>query len=121
MSQNSEQKPGRNSKPYRAEQGVKHKGADKVARIPVKVEQRTERLRKPSWIRASSPFHPNVKKLKAVLREQKLHTVCEEAACPNLGECFGKGTATFMIMGDPLTQVRIREIKDIYLPTVMRQ
>jgi lipoic acid synthetase len=90
--------------PYRAEQGVKHKGADKVARIPVKVEQRDERLRKPPWIRAKSPFHPNVKKLKSVLREQKLHTVCEEAACPNLGECFGKGTATFMIMGDICTR-----------------
>jgi lipoic acid synthetase len=84
--------------------GVKHKGADKVARIPIKVEQPVERLRKPEWIRAKSPFHPNVKRLKAVLREQKLHTVCEEAACPNLGECFGKGTATFMIMGDICTR-----------------
>ena len=106
MSQNSDQKQGvaRRNKSYRAEQGVKHKGAEKVARIPVKVEQRAERLRKPAWIRARSPFHPNVKKLKSVLREQKLHTVCEEAACPNLGECFGKGTATFMIMGDICTR-----------------
>jgi len=104
MSQNSDQKHGGTGKSYRAEQGVKHKGAEKVARIPVKVEQRAERLRKPAWIRAKSPFHPNVKKLKAVLREQKLHTVCEEAACPNLGECFGKGTATFMIMGDICTR-----------------
>ena len=104
MSQNSEQKPGHGGKSYRAEQGVKHKGADKVARIPVKVEQHGEHLRKPAWIRARSPFHPNVKKLKSVLREQKLHTVCEEAACPNLGECFGKGTATFMIMGDICTR-----------------
>ena len=101
MSQNSDQKQ---SGTYRAEQGVKHKGAEKVARIPVKVEQRAERLRKPAWIRAKSPFHPNVKKLKSVLREQKLHTVCEEAACPNLGECFGNGTATFMIMGDICTR-----------------
>ena len=100
MSENTSQ----NQKPYRAVQGVKHKGAEKVARIPVKVEQREERLRKPSWIRAKSPFHPNVKKLKSVLREQKLYTVCEEAACPNLGECFGKGTATFMIMGDICTR-----------------
>ncbi len=89
---------------HRAVQGEKHKGADKVARIPVKVEQVAERLRKPAWIRAKSPFHPNVQKLKSVLREQKLHTVCEEAACPNLGECFGKGTATFMIMGDICTR-----------------
>jgi len=88
----------------RTVQGEKHKGADKVARIPVKVEQGAERLRKPAWIRAKSPFHPNVQKLKSVLREQKLHTVCEEAACPNLGECFGKGTATFMIMGDICTR-----------------
>ena len=104
MSQNTDQKRRGTAKPYRAEQGVKHKGAEKVARIPVKVEQGAERLRKPAWIRAKSPFHPNVKKLKAVLREQKLHTVCEEAACPNLGECFGKGTATFMIMGDICTR-----------------
>jgi len=104
MSQNSHQKPAGPARSYRAEQGVKHKGAEKVARIPVKVERRDERLRKPAWIRAKSPFHPNVKKLKAVLREQKLHTVCEEAACPNLGECFGKGTATFMIMGDICTR-----------------
>ncbi len=84
--------------------GEKLKGAEKVARIPVKVQQPAERLRKPSWIRARSPFHPNVKKLKSVLREQKLFTVCEEAACPNLGECFGKGTATFMIMGEICTR-----------------
>ena len=89
---------------HRAVAGEKHKGAEKVARIPIKVEQPKERLRKPSWIRAKSPFHANVKKLKTVLRDQQLHTVCEEAACPNLGECFGKGTATFMIMGDICTR-----------------
>ena len=103
MSQNQETKPGRSGS-KRVQQGVKQKGAEKVARIPVKVEPGTGRLRKPAWIRAKSPFHPNVKKLKTVLREQKLHTVCEEAACPNLGECFGKGTATFMIMGDICTR-----------------
>jgi lipoyl synthase len=84
--------------------GEKLKGADKVARIPVKVQPKAEHLRKPNWIRAKSPFHPNVKKLKSVLREQKLFTVCEEASCPNLGECFGKGTATFMIMGEICTR-----------------
>jgi lipoic acid synthetase len=94
----------KDSKARKVVAGEKLKGAEKVARIPIKVEQPAERLRKPSWIRAKSPFHPNVKKLKAVLREQKLHTVCEEAACPNLGECFGKGTATFMIMGDICTR-----------------
>ena len=93
-----------NKKNTKVVMGEKHKGAEKVARIPIKIEQPVERLRKPNWIRAKSPFHPNVKKLKAVLREQKLHTVCEEAACPNLGECFGKGTATFMIMGDICTR-----------------
>ncbi len=92
------------SKAFSVVAGEKLKGADKVARIPIKVEQPAERLRKPNWIRAKSPFHPEVKKLKEVLREQKLHTVCEEAACPNLGECFGKGTATFMIMGDICTR-----------------
>jgi lipoyl synthase len=84
--------------------GEKLKGAVKVARIPVKVQPKAEHLRKPNWIRAKSPFHPNVKKLKSVLREQKLFTVCEEASCPNLGECFGKGTATFMIMGEICTR-----------------
>ncbi|UCB54434.1 MAG: lipoyl synthase [Thiotrichales bacterium] len=98
------QKPDHKSGSYSARQGVKHKGAEKLARIPVKVQPRTEQLRKPAWIRAKSPFHPNVKRLKSVLREQQLHTVCEEAACPNLGECFGKGTATFMIMGDICTR-----------------
>jgi len=101
--QNSSTTTG-DKKPYKVVAGEKLKGAEKVARIPVKVEQPAERLRKPSWIRAKSPFHANVKKLKAVLRDQKLHTVCEEAACPNLGECFGKGTATFMIMGDICTR-----------------
>ena len=91
-------------KTYKVVTGEKLKGAEKVARIPIKVIQPVERLRKPSWIRAKSPFHPNVKKLKQVLREQKLFTVCEEAACPNLGECFGKGTATFMIMGEICTR-----------------
>lgn len=91
-------------KAYKVVAGEKLKGAEKVARIPIKVKQPTERLRKPSWIRAKSPFHPNVKKLKEVLRDQKLFTVCEEAACPNLGECFGKGTATFMIMGEICTR-----------------
>lgn len=89
---------------YKAIEGVKQSAEEKMARIPIKVQQPEQRLRKPSWIRAKSPFHPNVKKLKAVLREQKLFTVCEEASCPNLGECFGNGTATFMIMGEICTR-----------------
>ncbi|PWQ94111.1 lipoyl synthase [Leucothrix arctica] len=80
-------------------QGVKLRGAEKVARIPIKVIPSTEIKRKPSWIRAKAPTTKEVKRLKEILREQKLNTVCEEAACPNLGECFTKGTATFMIMG----------------------
>jgi len=84
--------------------GEKLKGAEKVARIPIKVQQPAQRLRKPNWIRAKLPLNVNVKKLKTILREQKLYTVCEEAACPNLGECFAKGTATFMIMGDICTR-----------------
>jgi len=85
-------------------QGIKHRGESKVARIPIKVTPSTKILRKPSWIRAQAPTHPKVKQLKKILREKKLHTVCEEAACPNLGECFSKGTATFMIMGDICTR-----------------
>ncbi len=81
------------------------RGADKVARIPVKVEPtRGPIARKPPWIRAKAPTSPRVRELKALLRAQKLHTVCEEASCPNLGECFTHGTATFMVMGDLCTR-----------------
>ncbi len=83
---------------------AKQKAAAKLSRIPIKVEQ-AEVLKKPEWIRvkagsASSRFY----EIKDVLRAHKLHTVCEEASCPNIGECFGKGTATFMIMGDKCTR-----------------
>lgn len=80
------------------------KGASKTARIPIKVVPKATPLPKPKWIRARSPNSPEVARLKAVLRENKLHTVCEEAACPNIGECFNHGTATFMIMGDICTR-----------------
>lgn len=72
--------------------------ADKVARIPIKVVPQAP-LRKPNWIRARAPTHPEVGRIKRLLREHQLNTVCEEASCPNLGECFSGGTATFMIMG----------------------
>ena len=85
-------------------QGVKLKGADKVARIPIKVVPSKSVQRKPPWIRAKAPTGDRVKQLKARLREGSLYTVCEEASCPNLGECFSKGTATFMIMGDICTR-----------------
>lgn len=80
-----------------------HKGEAKTARIPIKVVPQP-RLKMPSWIRARSPGHPDVLRLKEILRAQKLHTVCEEASCPNLGECFAHGTATFMILGDLCTR-----------------
>ena len=80
-------------------QGEKLRGADKMARIPIKIEPTLQPLRKPTWIRAKTQGTPEVARIKEALRANKLHTVCEEAACPNLGECFGKGTATFMIMG----------------------
>ncbi len=82
----------------------KQKAFEKTARIPIKIVP-AERLRKPEWIRVKAPapgsrFH----EIKSILREHRLHTVCEEASCPNIGECFGKGTATFMIMGDKCTR-----------------
>jgi len=80
------------------------RGATKVARIPVKIEPTLKPLRKPAWIRAKSPAHPEVQRLKSILRENRLHTVCEEASCPNIGECFAHGTATFIIMGDICTR-----------------
>ena len=83
---------------------AKQKAAAKLSRIPIKVEQ-GEVLKKPDWIRvkAGSPT-TRFYEIKDILREHKLHTVCEEASCPNIGECFGKGTATFMIMGDKCTR-----------------
>lgn len=87
-----------------AEAGVKQKSADKVSRIPVKVVQ-AERLKKPDWIRVkAASTTTRFNEIKQILRDNKLHTVCEEASCPNIGECFGKGTATFMIMGDLCTR-----------------
>jgi len=83
--------------------GVKHKGEAKTARIPIKVVA-GEPLRKPPWIRVRAAGSARFYEIKQVLREHKLHTVCEEASCPNIGECFGKGTATFMIMGDVCTR-----------------
>jgi lipoic acid synthetase len=83
---------------------AKQKAAAKLSRIPVKVEQAPV-LKKPEWIRvkAGSPS-TRFYEIKQILRESNLHTVCEEASCPNIGECFGKGTATFMIMGDKCTR-----------------
>jgi len=85
------------------EAGVKQKGDGKTARIPIKVVA-AETLRKPDWIRVRAGGSPRFFQIKRILREHHLHTVCEEASCPNIGECFGKGTATFMIMGDVCTR-----------------
>ncbi len=83
---------------------AKQKSQAKTARIPIKIVP-AEVLKKPDWIRvkAGSPS-TRFYEIKSILREHKLHTVCEEASCPNIGECFGKGTATFMIMGDKCTR-----------------
>ena len=88
----------------RPQPGEKLRAAEKVARIPVKITPTEQPLRKPRWIRAQSQAAPGVQRIKRILREQRLHTVCEEASCPNLGECFAHGTATFMIMGDICTR-----------------
>jgi lipoyl synthase len=85
-------------------QGEKLRGARKVDRIPVKVIPTEEMPRKPDWIRVKMPVSPEIGRIKQILRKHKLASVCEEAACPNLGECFSGGTATFMIMGDICTR-----------------
>ena len=83
----------------------KQRGAAKTARIPIKIVPLEEALKKPDWIRVKlAPASSHFSEVKQILREQKLHTVCEEASCPNISECFGKGTATFMIMGDLCTR-----------------
>ncbi|MBY0377226.1 MAG: lipoyl synthase, partial [Gammaproteobacteria bacterium] len=83
---------------------TKKKGYDKLSRIPVKVESSNDTLAKPDWIRIKLSSSPKVAELKEKLRANKLVTVCEEASCPNLSECFSHGTATFMIMGDKCTR-----------------
>jgi lipoic acid synthetase len=96
--------PDRLSAPSRATPETHQRGRDKVARIPVKVEHTAQTPRKPAWIRAKAPVGPGVARIKRILREARLATVCEEAQCPNLGECFEHGTATFMILGDICTR-----------------
>ena len=87
--------------------GVKHRGEAKTARVFAKYAIKVvaaERLPKPEWIRVRASSSPRFAEIKTNLREHNLHTVCEEASCPNIGECFSKGTATFMIMGDICTR-----------------
>ncbi len=90
--------------PSRSTPQTHQRNADKLSRIPVKVEKKDEILRKPDWIRIKVPAGDRVARIKKSLRQHHLHSVCEEAACPNLGECFSQGTATFMIMGDLCTR-----------------
>ena len=89
------------------EPGAKQRGQSKTVRLSgpyaIKVVA-GDRLKKPDWIRVRAPSSPRFYEIKKILREHRLHTVCEEASCPNIGECFGKGTATFMIMGDICTR-----------------
>lgn len=90
------------SKPVRMEPGVKLRDGDKMALIPVKFmpDPNEELLRKPDWMRIKlPPSSQKIEHIKSTLRKNKLHSVCEEASCPNLAECFNHGTATFMIMG----------------------
>jgi len=83
--------------------GVKETSQEKTARIPIKIIPQPS-MRKPEWIRMKVPDSARFQEIKQVLRENKLHTVCEEASCPNIGECFSGGTATFMILGDICTR-----------------
>ncbi len=84
---------------------VKQKAGAKLSRIPIKVQQAAEVLKKPDWIRVkAASTNTRFYEIKDILRKNSLVTVCEEASCPNIGECFGNGTATFMIMGDKCTR-----------------
>jgi lipoic acid synthetase len=90
--------------PRKVVQGEKLRGEDKTARIPVKIVSTDAPLRKPDWIRVRIPVSAEVERIKEILRRNRLASVCEEASCPNLGECFGGGTATFMVMGEICTR-----------------
>ena len=105
MGSQSEEHPGNSAaRPAPRVAGVKEKGELKTARIPIKIVPQAAQ-RKPDWIRVKAGNEAGrFGEIRKLLREQKLHTVCEEAACPNIGECFGRGTATFMILGDICTR-----------------
>lgn len=90
--------------PSRSTPESHQRGREKLSRIPIKVAHQESLPRKPKWIRAKAPMGKEVARIRRILREKGLSSVCEEAACPNLGECFHQGTATFMIMGDICTR-----------------
>ncbi len=104
MNEESKEKPVVRGDVKPVVRGEKLRGAEKVARIPVKVIPTVELPKKPDWIRVRMPADPEVSRIKGLLRKHKLASVCEEAQCPNLGECFSGGTATFMIMGEICTR-----------------
>jgi len=83
--------------------GTKDSHKDKVSRNPIKIYPSVPK-KKPAWLKIELPNSENFKKVKEIIHQNNLHTVCEEASCPNIGECFSKGTATFMIMGDICTR-----------------
>ena len=94
-----------NPNPHSPPVPLRQRGAEKTARNPIKiVPVGGDEPRKPKWIRARAPHNARFAEIKRILRKNRLHSVCEEAACPNIGECFGKGTATFMILGDLCTR-----------------
>ncbi len=82
----------------------KSRGKDKLSRIPIKIEPTENPLRKPDWLRIKLPNSQKINQIKNMIKGKKLFTVCEEASCPNLAECYSHGTATFMIMGDKCTR-----------------
>lgn len=107
------------SKPIVMERGVKYRDADKMALIPVKnvATEREALLRKPEWMKIKLPADSTrIQGIKAAMRKNGLHSVCEEASCPNLAECFNHGTATFMILGAFVPAV----VHSVTLPTVAR-
>ena len=90
---------------YKVEQGVKYRGWDKTSRIPARIiEDKPDLGRKPEWLKIKLPNTTEIGRVKSLLRKSNLHSVCEEASCPNLAECFSHGTATFMILGDICTR-----------------
>ncbi|MDG2293595.1 MAG: lipoyl synthase, partial [Methylophilaceae bacterium] len=91
------------NRPAKRIAGAKETSAEKTARIPIKIVPQPT-LRKPDWIKMKMPNSKRFQSIKQALRNNKLHTVCEEASCPNIGECFSSGTATFMILGDICTR-----------------
>ena len=82
----------------------KQRGAAKTSRNPIKIIPVEAHAKKPDWIRVRAPYNERYNEIKRILRKHRLHSVCEEASCPNIGECFGKGTATFMILGELCTR-----------------